>query len=382
MEFNEIKELDKKYSIITYPRKNLCFTHGDGNCLYDTNGRCYVDFVAGLGENCLGYKNVLLNQAICSQADKLINCSNLYYSEMHALLSQKLCENSAFTKCCLSSSIWDTFLITATMVRKYRRAAKDNRNYLLIVTDYKSEKYNAMRSKDLHIKVCAPDINEFKAAFTEDVCAVVLLPVQVEIGVKICKFEFLLSAYAMCKAANALIIYDETGIGLGRTGTKFAFENYGIQPDIVMLSRGLGGGISISAVLARGELVDALQPSDRISSFRISSVAAAAALAVLEVLDGELEGIKYNGEYLISKLSKLSKHNFVSDIRGIGLLAGVELTPNLPAARIVGQLENEGFLIDETANNTLRITPPFTITVDEIDRMCDALAAIFAKTNI
>lgn len=184
------------------------------------------------------------------------------------------------------------------------------------------------------------------------------------------------------QGGNALIIYDETGIGLGRTGTKFAFENYGIQPDIVMLSRGLGGGISISAVLARGELVDALQPSDRISSFRISSVAAAAALAVLEVLDGELEGIKYNGEYLISKLSKLSKHNFVSDIRGIGLLAGVELTPNLPAARIVGQLENEGFLIDETANNTLRITPPFTITVDEIDRMCDALAAIFAKTNI
>ena len=382
MEFNEIKELDKKYSIVTYPRRNLSFTHGDGNCLYDTNGRCYVDFVAGLGENCLGYKNVLLNQAICSQADKLINCSNLYYSELHALLSQKLCENSAFTKCCLSSSIWDTLVITATMIRKYRKAAKDNRNYLLIVTDYKSEKYNAMRSKDLHIKVCSTDINEFKAAFTDDVCAVVFIPVQVEIGIKISKFEFLLSAYAMCKAANALIVYDETSIGLGRTGTKFAFENYGIQPDIVMLARGLGGGISISAVLARGELVDALQPSDRISAFRISSVASAASIAVLEVLDGELEEIKHKGEYLISKLSKLSKHNFVSDIRGIGLIAGVELSPNLPATRIIGQMENEGFLLDETRNNTLRLTPPFTITTDEIDRMCDALAEIFAKTNI
>ncbi len=383
MDFSQIKEIDNKYSIVTYPRHNLCFSRGEGNCLYDTNERAYLDFVAGLGENCLGYKNIMLTDAIKEQAEKLIGCSNLYYNELHSLLAQTLCKDTAFTKVCFCGSIFDTLLIAATMIRKYCVQAKDPRNTILVVTEYKNEKYDAMQNDNLHIRTVKPDEAAFKKAMTADVCAVIFTPIQVEHGLKINKYEFLLSSYAICKSQGALIVYDETSIGLGRTGTVFAFEQYGIQPDIVMIARGMGGGIPIAAVLARGEISTALAPNDRISAFRISSIACAAAYVVISRLkSGMLEEISAKGDYLMSKLSKLKKHNFIADIRGVGLLVGIELTSNLKAVKVMGQMEDEGFLIDQTDHNTLRITPPFTISEIEIDRMYEALANIFAQTNL
>lgn len=383
MDFGQIKEIDKKYSIITYPRHNICLCRGEGNYLYDTNDRAYLDLVAGLGENCLGYKNIRLTEAIKDQAERLLSCSNLYYNELHAVLAQTICESTAFTKVCFCGSICDTLLIAATMVRKYCLEAKDPRNTILVVTDSLGARYDAMQNQGLVIRTVEPDEEKFRKAFDETVCAVVFAPIQVEHGVKLCSYDFIISSYALCKSQGTMIIYDETGIGLGRTGTMFAFEQYGIQPDIVMIARGLGGGIQIAAVLSRGEISTTLSPADRISAFRISSIASTAALVILERLrSGMLEEVSSKGEYLMSKLAKLKKHNFVADIRGKGLIAGIELTPNLKAAKVIGQMESAGFLIDQTDYNTLRITPPFTITEDEIDSMYNALAEIFAGTNL
>lgn len=382
MDFSQIKEIDNKYSIITYPRHNLCMVRGEGNCVYDTNNRSYVDFVAGLGENCLGYKNMMLTQAIKEQTDNLISFSNLYYNELHSLLAQSICENTPFTKVCFGSSIFDTLLITAMMIRNYCVEAKDSRNRILIVTDSK-RRYDAMQNQHLHIRTVRSDITEFKKAFTDDVCAVIFCPIEVEQGVKLNKYEFILSAYAICKSKDTLVVCDETGIGLGRTGKMFAFEQYGVQPDIVLIARGMGGGIPIAATLSRGEVATSLSPSDRISTINISSIALASSLVVVERLkSGMLEEVEAKGDYLMNKLIKLKKHNFVADIRGIGLVAGIELTPNLNAAKVVGQMENMGFLLDQTNFNTLRITPPFTISEREIDKMYDALAEIFAQTNL
>lgn len=383
MDFSEIKELDQRYSIITYPRHNLCVRRGEGNFLYDTNNRAYLDCVAGLGESCLGYKNILLNEAIKEQTDKLVSCSNLYYNELHSLLAEALCKNTAFTKACFCSSISDTMNIAATMVRKYCEGAKDERRTILVVTDTKGARYDSMQQRRFRIKTVKPNDEEFRSALDDDVCAVVFSPIQVERGVKICKYEFILSSYALCKSHDVLIVYDETCIGLGRTGTMFAFEQYGIQPDIVMIARGLGAGIPAAAVLSRGEISATLSPTDRISAYRISSLSCVAALVVVERLrSGMLEEIAAKGDYLINKLSKLKKHNFVADIRGKGLIAGIELTPNLLAAKVIGQMEFNGFIIDQTDHNTLRITPPFTITESEIDSMVGALADIFAQTNL
>ncbi len=383
MDFSQIKEIDNKFSIITYPRHNLCFCRGEGNYLYDTNDRAYLDFVAGLGENCLGYKDVMLTEAIRDQAEKFIGCSNLYYNELHSLLAQSICDKTAFTKACFCGSIFDTHLIVGMMIRKYRAEAKDPRSTVLIVSDASSSKYESLRHHSLNIRMVKPHPDDLKKALDNDVCAVIFSPIEVERGVVINKYEFILSSYAMCKSLDTLIIYDETGIGLGRTGTMFAFEQYGIQPDIVMIARGMGAGIPIAAVLARGEISSSLSPSDRISAFRISSIACTTALVVVDRLhSGMLAEIEAKGDYLMSKLSKLKKHNFIAEIRGIGLLVGIELTPNLKAAKIIGQMESLGFLLDQTDHNTLRITPPFTITEAEMDGMTDALANIFALTNL
>ncbi len=383
MDFSQIKEIDNRYSIITYPRHNLCFCRGEGNYLYDTNDRAYLDFVADLGENCLGYKDIMLTEAIKEQSEKFIGCSNLYYNELHSLLAQTLCEGTAFSKACFCNSIFDTHIIVGTMIRKYRAEAKDTRNTILIVTEASSSRYELFKNENLNIIVVKPDPKEFKKALTDDVCAVIFTPIEVERGLKITQYEFIISSYAMCKSQDTLIIYDETGIGIGRTGTMFAYEQYGIQPDIVMIARGLGAGIPIAAVLARGEISSSLSPSDRISAFRISSLACTAAIMVVERLKaGLLTEVQAKGEYLMSKLSKLKKHNFITDIRGIGLLIGIELTPNLKAAKVIGQMESLGFLLDQTDHNTLRITPSFTISDEETDKMTDALANLFAQTNL
>ncbi|MBR2970421.1 MAG: aminotransferase class III-fold pyridoxal phosphate-dependent enzyme [Clostridia bacterium] len=382
MDFSQIKEIDNKYSIITYPRHNLCMVRSEGNCMYDTNNRAYVDFVAGLGESCLGYKNVMLSDAIKDQTDKVISFSNLYYNELHSTLAQTICDKTPFTKVYFCSSISDTLFILATMVRKYCVEAKDERDTILVVTESEG-RYDTLQTRDLNLKTVRPDITEFKKALTDDVCAVMFCPIEVEQGVRLNKYEFILSAYALCKFKGTLVLCDETGIGLGRTGKMFAFEQYGVQPDIVLIARGMGGGIPIAAVLSRGEIATTLSPSDRINTSSISSIALATSLVVVERLkSGMLAEVEAKGEYLINKLSKLKKHNFIVDIRGIGLVAGIELKENLNAARVVGQMENLGFLIDQTNRNTLRITPPFTISEREIDSMCDALAQIFAQTNL
>lgn len=383
MDFSQIKEIDKKYSTITYPRHNLCFCRGEGNYLYDTNDRAYLDFVAGLGESCLGYRNAMLLNAIKEQTDQIISYSNLYYNELHSSLVKTIIDDTAFTKVCLGGSIGDTILITAYMLSKYGVEAKDNRSTILVVSELNYSRYEAMHSENLHIKYVKPDEQEFKKALTSDVCAAIFNPIQVEYGMFLTKYEFLLSAYAACKSQGITIIYDETSIGIGRTGTMFAFEQYGIQPDIALIARGMAGGLPMGAVLSRGEIANALEPSDRISIFCTSSVACAAAKTIFTCLkNGMLEEVQSKGEYLMSKLSKFKKYNFVADIRGVGLFAGIELTPALKAARIIGQMESLGFLLDQSNHNTLRITPPFTITESEIDAMCEALSEIFDETNM
>ncbi|MBR2968147.1 MAG: aminotransferase class III-fold pyridoxal phosphate-dependent enzyme [Clostridia bacterium] len=382
MEFTQIKEIDNKYSIITYPRHNLCMVRGDGNTLYDTNGRAYVDFVAGLGESCLGYKNPMLTEAIKAQTENIVSFSNLYYNELHSTLAQAICNDTPYTKVCFGGSIGDTLLIIAMMIRKFCIESKDSRNTVLAVTESEGL-YDSIQNESLCVKTVKPNLAEFKNALTDDVCAVIFCPIEVDQGIKINKYEFLLSAYALCRSKSVLVTYDETSIGLGRTGSMFAFEEYGVQPDIVMIARGMGGGIPIAAILSRGEIATTLSSSDRINAFSISSVALVSALVVVERLkSGMLEEITAKGEYLMGKLSKLKKHNFVVDVRGIGLVVGIELTENLNAAKIIGQMESNGFLIDQTRNNTLRITPPFTINEREIDKMVESLSEIFAQTNL
>lgn len=382
MDFADIKETENKYGIKTGRRQNLCFVRGDGNRLWDTNGKEYIDFVGGLGENCLGYANPLLTAAIAEQAAKLINCSSLYYSEPHAALSKSLIENTIFNKAFICSGQVDAFICLITMISRYCKLSKDTRKTILAVSDNQYFYSSEIHKDDAKFEIVPyGDYDKLKEAFNGDVCAVVISPIMFENGVTIMDNDYVLNLYAMAKSAGAIIAIDETGIGFGRTGELFAFEHYGIMPDLIALSKGLGGGIIIGAVLLRKRLAQIPTSDEHLS--RASALECEAANVVVSRIRNGLEtDVKEKGKYLEGKLSKLSKYNFINNIRGIGLIHGIELSPKISANKIVGQMEKRGYLISCAAKNTLRLTPPFTITYQEIDLMTSELMRLFSETNV
>ena len=381
MSFASIKETENRYSVKTR-RQNICFVRGEGNKLFDTTDRAYIDFVSGLGENCLGYNNPTLTAAVCEQTKKIINGSSLYYSESQATLSENLVSDTIFNQAFICSSQLDAFLALVSMIRRYCRASKDERTTILVVSDNRyiqpeGDANGAFKFKTLPYG----DKHRLKRAFTGDIGAVIVAPVMSDAGVVVMDNDFLLSLYALTKAAGALFTVDETNIGYGRTGTRFAFEHYGIMPDAVAVSRGLGGGIILGALLMRGEAARCFAIYKQVN-WASNLACEAANVVVSRLSQTELGEIADKGEHLISRLAKLKKYNFVLDIRGKGLLIGMELANRLSAAKIVGQMSKRGFLLNNTLRNTLRFMPPFTITYQEIDEMVDALGDIFSETNI
>lgn len=384
MNFSDIKELEQKLDLKRGTRQNICFTRGEGNKLFDTNDRAYIDFVSGKGENCLGYGNPWLTQAISEQAKKLINVSNQYYTEPHSALLEKMLKHTSFSRCSFTNSASDANIFAVSLIMNYLKETGDRRRAMVTVTgnDFNEAAHDVSRSINIK-RAPMNDFSALKEALDDRVCALIVEPVMSGAGVIIADYDYMINAYALCKAMDILLVCNETRIGVGRTGRTFAFEHYGIQPDIVTVSRGLGGGLPIGAVLARGAVSEGYKVTGRAYEEGGTTLACEAAGIVMDRLNsGMNEEIAEKGEYLLSRLCKLKKHNFVTDIRARGLLAGIELSARLPAAKIVGMLEKQGFLLNYTERNTIRLMPPFTITEAEIDETCDAISRLFAETNI
>ena len=192
-----------------------------------------------------------------------------------------------------------------------------------------------------------------------------------------------MGAYALCRSKDALFILDEIQTGMGRTGKMFAFEHHGLQPDIVTVAKGLGGGLPISAVLARGDVANAFAIGDHGSTLSGNQLACAAASVVVDKLkNGLLEEIAQKGEYFSGKLAYFNKYKFVSGIKGLGLLQSVELGSALNGNYVAAQLLNAGVLVNCTKQNVIRLLPPYTIEKSEIDEFCEKLDDIFRNTNL
>ncbi|MDR3318928.1 MAG: aminotransferase class III-fold pyridoxal phosphate-dependent enzyme, partial [Clostridiales bacterium] len=222
------------------------------------------------------------------------------------------------------------------------------------------------------------DIGALKKAVTPDVGAILLETVQGEGGVVPATHEYLTSAYALAKAKGIIFALDEVQTGVGRTGKMFSYEHFGIIPDIITLAKGLAGGVPIGAVLARGAVAEAFKPGDHGSTFGGNPLACAAAAVVLKRLKRTalLDEVDKKGAYLLNRLTELRALDCVSDVRGLGLLAGLQLKPSVLGAEIVGKMLEMGYIINCCAKNTLRFAPPFIITTAEIDAMTDTLSAL------
>ena len=399
MDFERIKEIEKEHCMKVFKRSNVCFERGEGCTLYDTAGHAYTDFFGGIAVNCLGYNDPDLVKAISEQAGKIIHSSNLYYNVPQAELIDRLTRDGMFTRAFLCNSGAEANECAIKIVRKLASDSGSGRTTILTakesfhgrtiatVTATGQEKYSAPFAPLPGGFKYVPfnDLDALREATTPDVGAIMLECIQGESGVRPATYDYLVGAYAFAKQKGLLLILDEVQTGTGRTGKFFCFEHYGIQPDIVTLAKGLGGGVPIACCLARGDAAEVLGPGDHGSTFGGNPLACAAANVVVGKLQegGLLERVAETGDYLADQLSsKLARHKFVLDIRGKGLLRGIQLDERVSVAAVAGKMLSLGVVIGTCGHNTLRITPPYIITREEIDDVTDKLETIFSNTNV
>ena len=398
MTLQDIIALDEQYYMRTFgSRLPVSFTHGEGAVLYDTQNKAYVDFVAGIAVNSLGYNHPAITAAVCEQAQKVMHTSSLFYIEAQAKLAQLIVDNSCADRVFIGNSGAEANEAAVKLVRKYFYAQGIGR-YEIITT------YNSFHGRTLSMvaatgqpKYQAPyqplpqgfvnvnynDIDAVKAAITDKTAAVMVEPIQGESGVIVPDGDYLAKLRKLCDDEGILLIYDEVQTGMGRTGKLFAYQHDGVEPDIFTLAKALGGGVPIGALAAK-QKVCAFAQGDHGSTFGGNPLACAAGVAVFTTMLAEdMPAVAaQKGAYLVKKLEALqSKYAFVSQVRGKGLLVGMQLNDAVPGAQFVGQMLQKGFIINCAGNNTLRFVPPFVVTTQQMDDMVAALDALFAAVG-
>lgn len=399
MDQEKIREIEKDKYMKLFRRQNICFVRGQGCKLYDQSGHEYTDFFGGIAVNCLGYNDPELVRAISEQAGKLIHISNLYYNLPQAELTERLTESGEFDRVFFCNSGAEANECAIKIVRKFAYESGSGKTTILTARESFHGRTLATVTATGQEKYSAPfaplpggfryvpfnDLEALKEAMTPDVGAIMLECIQGESGITPATYDYLVGVYAYAKQKGVLLVLDEVQTGTGRTGAFYCYEHYGIKPDIVTLAKGLGGGVPIGCCLARGEAADAFRPGDHGTTFGGNPLACAAANVVVGRLQDTdlLAQVAEKGEYLADALAqKLARHKFVRDIRGKGLLRGVQLDESLPVASVVGKMLSLGFVIGTCGHNTLRLAPPYIISHEEIDEMTDTLETIFANTNL
>ncbi len=395
MNTKEIVKLGDKYLMRNYGRIPLAPVKGDGVRLWDADGQEYLDFVSGIAVNALGHCNLAVVEAICEQAGKLIHCSNLYYIESQALLAKMLIKNSVMDKAFFCNSGAEANEAAIKLARKYAKV-KYGPEKVEIITALDSFHGRTLAAitatgQPKYQKGFEPlpagfkyvpfnDLQALTEAIGPQTCAVMLEPIQGEGGVNVATMEYIDGVRDLCKKFGALLIFDEVQTGIGRTGRLFAYEHYNVKPDIVTLAKALGGGFPIGAMLARGEAAKVFQPGDHASTFGGNPLACAAALATLEeIIEGKVaEYTGTVGEILYRELEKLrEKYGYVKDIRGKGLLVGMELS--IEGKKIVDACQQKGLLINCVGGYVLRFIPPLIVSATEIRQAIGILDGVMAE---
>lgn len=389
MNTKEVMDNYDKYVMHTYGRQPIVLDHGHGVKVYDKDGNEYLDFFAGIAVNNVGQTNEKVVEAIKNQAEKMIHSSNIYYNEPAAILAEKLANKSHFTKTFFSNSGAEANEAAIKLARKATGKGEiitalqsfHGRTMLTVTAtgqDQFSAPFKPLPPGFKHVPY--NDLKAMEDAISDDTAAIMLEVVQGEGGVNVANQDYMNGIQKLCDDNNILLIIDEVQTGVGRCGSFFAHDLFGIKPDIVSLAKGLGGGVPIGATLATEEVASAFVPGDHGSTFGGNPLAAAAAAAAIDVIDEKnlSQNAKEMGVYLKDKLNTLKdKYDFVSDVRGLGLLVGIELT--MEGGSIVDKMREKGVLINCTAGNVLRIAPALIITKEDIDVMVEKLDEVFSE---
>jgi acetylornithine/N-succinyldiaminopimelate aminotransferase len=371
-------------------RPPIVFVRGEGSWLWDHEGHRYLDFVQGWAVNCLGHSPKVIADALARQAALLINPSPAFWNEPSARLAQALVASSCFDRVFFANSGAEANEGAIKLARKYGAKRKDGAFEIVTFQDAFHGRTLATMSaskKPGWDVLFAPKVPGFPTALLNDLgsveraigpqtVAVMLEPIQGESGVIPASREFLQALRELTRQRGLLLIVDEVQTGMGRTGTLFAYEQAGIEPDIMTLGKGIGGGVPLAALLAR-EDVCLFEHGDQGGTYNGNPLMTAVGLAVLDVLraPGFLEGVRERGAYLVARLEALSAKRGLGKVRGAGLLLAIDLGQPV-GAKVVERARNRGLLLNSPRPNLLRLMPALNVTAEEIDTMIAMLDGV------
>ncbi|HAV43670.1 TPA: aspartate aminotransferase family protein [bacterium] len=394
MKTEEIIELTSQYIIPSYRRIPVAFKEGRGIRLWDMEGKEYLDLIAGLAVNSLGYGHPKLIQTINEQAKLLIHTSNLFHIQPQVELAEKLSKLSLGGKVFFCNSGAEA---NEAAIKLTRRFGSQNGRYEIItmtgsfhgrtlttIAATAQRKYQqGFEPLPEGFKYAVfNDLDSVKDLVAPTTCAIMTEVIQGEGGVNVGREDFIVGLRQVCDQYNLLLIMDEVQTGMARTGRMFVYEHYGITPDIITLAKGLAGGIPIGAMVAKRKISELLGPGTHASTFGGNFLSSRAALATLEVILGEdlIEKAQRLGNYLMERLTGLKgRYSFIKEVRGKGLMVGLEL--EIPGEKIVEKCFRRGLLINCTVEKVLRFLPPLTISKEEIDEAIQILDQAFREVK-
>ena len=388
----QIYESDKRDYLPVFARYQIVLDHGEGVYVYDTHGKKDVDFLGGIAVNVLGHNHPALVKAVAEQAGKMIHCSNLYYTQVQADAAEKLTKLSGFGKVFFGNSGAEANEGAIKVARKYAHTISPDKSQIITALHSFHGRTLATLTATGQPKyqegfgplpagfdyVEYNNIEALEKMMSENTAAVMLEPIQGEGGVHVPTAEYLKKVRALCDKYNAVLIFDEIQTGIGRTGEFFAYDKFGVKPDVVTLAKGLAGGVPIGAFITSDKIADVLHAGDHGSTFGGNPLACAAADVVLATVGNEafLKHVEEMGDYMKSRLETIKAKfpTLVKEVRGVGLILGMEI--NKPGRDIVNACLEKGSIINCTAGNVLRFVPPLIVEKEHIDEVCDILEAV------
>ena len=390
-----VAALERQYLIPTYSRYPVVLQRGKGVFLWDVEGKRYLDFVSGLGVNALGYAHPRIVKTIREQAGKMIHVSNLYYHEYQGPLAEKLCKLSGLDRAFFQNSGTEAIEGSIKLARLAGHRAGGEAKCRLVALEgsYHGRTFGALSltGQDKHRKGFEPmlegvtfvkqnDLESLRAAVNDNTCAIVLEPIFGEGGIYECSPEFLQECRALADRHKAALIFDEIQCGLGRTGTIFAFQVFGVTPDIVAIAKPIAAGLPLGAFIAKEEFATAISPGQHGTTFGGGPLACRVALEFLSIVEDEklLENVKKVGGYLHDQLEGIVKKSPAAvAVRGRGFIQGIQL--EIPARPIVDAGLAEGVLFNSTQDTVVRFLPPFLLEEKHVDKGIRVLKKLLGR---
>ncbi|MGA8150102.1 MAG: acetylornithine/succinylornithine family transaminase [Terriglobales bacterium] len=404
MSLASVVRSEEKLLLPTYDRHKILFDRGKGLYLWDSRGRRYLDFLSGIGVNALGHGHPVIQKTLQRQAARLIHVSNLFFHEYQAALAKRLTRISGLQRAFFCNSGTEAWEGALKLARSYARTQNKNGHapkWRLIALDnsFHGRTFGSLTTtgQAKYRDPFAPllpgvsfvgfnDTEELKREFDASVCAICMETIQGEGGIRPVSREFLQLARTLSQTTGALLILDEIQCGLGRTGNYFAYQHYDVLPDIITVAKPLAAGLPLGAILTNNQVATGMHPGMHGTTFGGGPLACAVAIEFLKLLDELLPHVRHVSAYFHAELESLkAKHSCVREVRGLGLMLGLDLDSVETAKAVVSQLLQRGILINRTNETVLRFLPPYIIKekhVDQVIRELDAALSVSApKSN-